>query len=359
MPVSCRLSLGKYFWLELGFLLFLTLGISIISDLEYGARIKHDIFDFTHSFTFRLVSSFLFLLHYGLYYWFFLKRYVFKRNLTGIILCTIGFAIFHAYYNSYFVHWVIAYAEFIPSDLRREAWKDWSRTKVTLNYNYFILVPVMPLLGLAYFIRSLTQEEQLKLLKEQQLLSELNYLKAQLHPHFFFNTINNIYSLALKQSPYTAPMLARLGEMMRYILYEASQRTVPLAREIAFLSSYIEIEQMRHASPVQIHYDLQGIQPGTQIEPLLLLPFIENAFKHGLEHETAAGYVNIVICQTEEELLLYVANSKPAVVPDQKPKGIGLDNVQKRLHLLYPHKHRLAVNDDAGKHEVTLTLQKV
>jgi sensor histidine kinase YesM len=364
MPVSRRLSFGKYFWLELSFLFFFTLGISIISDLEFSYKEawrqpETSSHTFMHGFTFRVVSSLLFIIHYGIYYWGFLKRYVFKRSLTGIILCTIGFAIFHAYYNSYFVKWVIAYMEFIPSDLRREAWKDWSRTKVTLNYNYLLIAAVLPLTGLAFFIRSLTQDEQMKQLKEQQLLSELNYLKAQIHPHFFFNTINNIYSLALKQSPYTAPMLARLGEMMRYILYEANQKTVPLSREIAFLSSYIEIEQMRHASPIQIHYDLQGIQPDTQIEPLLLLPFIENAFKHGLEHETAAGYVNIIICQTEEELLLYVANSKPAALPDHKTKGIGLNNVQKRLDLLYPHKHRLAVSDDAGKHEVTLALQKV
>jgi sensor histidine kinase YesM len=359
MPVSRRLSFGKYFWLELSFLLFFTLGVGIISDMEYSSRERHNIFKFTYGFSFRVVSALLHIILYGTYYWFFLKRYVFKRKLTGIIMGTIGFAVFFAFYNSYFVKWVLAYSEFIPSDLRREAWKDWSRTKVTLNYSYLLLSAVLPLTGLAFFVRSLTQDEQMKQLKEQQLLSELNYLKAQIHPHFFFNTINNIYSLALKQSPYTAPMLARLGEMMRYILYEANQKTVPLAREIAFLSSYIEIEQMRHASSTQIHYDLQGIQPDTKIEPLLLLPFIENAFKHGLEEETAAGYVNIIICQTEEELLLFVANSKPAALPGHKAKGIGLDNVQKRLDILYPHKHRLAVIDDAGKHEVTLTLEKV
>src|SRR5438477_570959 len=160
MLISRRLSFGKYFWLELSFLFFLTFGIAIISDLEYSSREQHNIFNFTHGFTFRVVSSLLVLIPYGIYYWFFLKRYVFKRHLTGIILCTIGFAIFYAFYNSYFVKWVIAYSEFIPSDLRREAWKDWSRTKVSLNYNYLLLVSVLPLTGLAFFTRSLTQDEQ-------------------------------------------------------------------------------------------------------------------------------------------------------------------------------------------------------
>lgn len=359
MPLNRSLSFNKYFWLELIFLLFITFGIKIISNVEVSLLAQYERSHFAHVFSYTLVASLLFFIYYAIYYWFFLKRYVFSRSLTGILICTIGFAVFHAYYNSYFVKWVVAYMEFIPSDLRREAWKDWSRTKVTLNYSYLLTVAVLPLTGLAFLVRSLVQDDQMKQLKEQQLLSELNYLKAQIHPHFFFNTINNIYALALKQSSYTAPMLARLGEMMRYILYEANQKTVSLQREIAFLSSYIEIEQMRYAGPMQIHYDVQGIQPDTQIEPLLLLPFIENAFKHGLEQETAAGYVNIVICQTEEELLLHVGNSKPAALNGCKSKGIGLSNVQKRLDLLYPNKYRLAVSDEAGKHEVTLTLQNI
>lgn len=195
----------------------------------------------------------------------------------------------------------------------------------------------------------------MKALKEQQLVSELNYLKAQLHPHFFFNTINNIYALALKQSTETAPMVARLGEMMRYILYEADQPSVPLSRELAFLSDYIEVEKIRHQAHIDIQFDMQGIRADHRMEPLLLLPFIENAFKHGLEEETQNGFVHIVICQTDQDLTLQVSNSVPRAGKKPLP-GIGIENVRKRLDILFPGRHQLETTGTPGRYEVTLIL---
>jgi LytS/YehU family sensor histidine kinase len=180
-------------------------------------------------------------------------------------------------------------------------------------------------------------------------------LKAQLHPHFFFNTINNIYALALKQSADTAPMVAKLAEMMRYILYEADQPVVLLEREIEFLNNYIGTEKIRHKRN-DIRFDVQRIDRNIRIEPLLLLPFVENAFKHGLEQETGNGYVHIVICLVENELTVEVTNSKPAEGEIRVTKGIGMQNLQKRLAILYPGKHQLLVHDEADKYQVTLTL---
>lgn len=199
----------------------------------------------------------------------------------------------------------------------------------------------------------------MKELKEQQLISELNYLKAQLHPHFFFNTINNIYALALKQSAQTAPMVARLGEMMRYILYEADQPTVPLSRELTFLSDYIEVEKIRHQAHIDIQFDVQGIRQDYRMEPLLLLPFIENAFKHGLEEETKNGFVHIVLCQTDRDLTLQVSNSIPQSVKKAAVSGIGIQNVRKRLDILYPAKYQLDINETPELYEVTLILTGV
>ena len=131
----------------------------------------------------------------------------------------------------------------------------------------------------------------MKLLKEKQLMSELNYLKAQIHPHFFFNTINNIYSSALRQSSDTAAMIAKLGDMMRYILYEASNKSVLLKAEIGFLSDYIEMERIRHSDTININFDVQGIDPNYNIEPCLCA-IRRNAFKHGIEHDRQ-GYVKL------------------------------------------------------------------
>jgi LytS/YehU family sensor histidine kinase len=230
--------------------------------------------------------------------------------------------------------------------------------KATINFSViYIFTQFVVITALGYFIRSVKQEEQMKQLKEQQLLSELNYLKAQLHPHFFFNTMNNIYSLALKQSKNTAPLVSRLADMMRYILYEADQKKVPLAQEIQFLTNYIKAEQIRHPENIQIVFDVQGKTENIFIEPLLLLPFIENAFKHGLQEETGDGFVNIIICITERELILDATNSKPDAGCDNLQKGIGLQNVIKRLEILYPGNYSLDITEDTNSYKACLTLQ--
>jgi LytS/YehU family sensor histidine kinase len=166
--------------------------------------------------------------------------------------------------------------------------------------------------------------------------------------------MNNIYSLALKQSKDTAPVVARLADMMRYILYEADQSRVPLTKEVSFLSNYIEVERIRHRHNT-IQFDVQGINDVPMIEPLLLLPFIENAFKHGLEQETGIGHVKIILCIIDNELTLDVSNSKPIGL--NPSTGIGLQNVLKRLQLLYPNVHDLQVNEKTDAHNIILTLQ--
>ncbi len=143
---------------------------------------------------------------------------------------------------------------------------------------------------------------------------------------------------------------------MRYILYKAQHLTVPLTHELAFLSDYIEVEKLRHTTKTKIQYDLQGIRTNYDIEPLLLLPFIENAFKHGLEEETGGGSVQIVICQTDEDLTLLVKNTVPQDTRAKSGPGIGIQNVRKRLDILYPNRYQLNINETPGFHEVTLIL---
>ncbi|MES2111059.1 MAG: histidine kinase [Bacteroidota bacterium] len=349
----------KYFWMELGFLFFLSFAVSLISDLEYSAYEEHNISKFSNDFGYRLITESLEILVYGLYYWGFVKRYVFKRNLMGIILSAIAFVAFDHIFNKYITNWALIHSGIVSAELRKRAVEALHNPAIFFTFNYLLISAIFPLIGLAFVVRSLTQDSDIKALKEQQLISELNYLKAQLHPHFFFNTINNIYGLALKQSPDTAPMVARLGEMMRYILYEANQPVVPLSREIEFLRSYIEVEKMRRDEQVDIQFDTQDIHPGYLVEPLLLLPFVENAFKHGLEEETGKGFVHAIICQNEEELTLQVSNSKPAQVQAGKTAGIGISNVRKRLDILYADRYALEITDEPESYNVNLVIKNV
>ncbi|MEZ0487542.1 sensor histidine kinase [Fibrella aquatica] len=357
MDTGYRLLSRPYLKLECLFLLFLCFGLSLISDLEYSTYEEHDVRKFTESLGYRVVTDFLRLLPYGLYYWGFLKRYVFQRNLVGILLATLGFVVVYHVFNQYVINWAVAEADFVADDLQRRALRSLKRPIIGFPINYLLIAAIIPLLGLAFLVRSLTQAAQLKALTEQQLVAELGYLKAQIQPHFFFNTLNNIYALALKQSADTAPMIARLGEMMRYVLYQTTQRTVPLQGEVNFLGGFIELARIRYPPTSQIHFEVQGIRPTYQIEPLLLLPFVENAFKHGLEEEVEHGFVHVVLCQTENELVLVVQNSKSVSPKIGSSRGVGLANVHKRLDLLYPGQYQLDVLDELATYRVTLTLQ--
>jgi LytS/YehU family sensor histidine kinase len=221
-----------------------------------------------------------------------------------------------------------------------------------------VIRETLVLAALAYFIHYLRQEKKINALKQAKLEMDLNYLKAQLQPHFFFNTLNNIYSLAQASSAETAPMIEKLSGMMRYIIYETSHSKVLLQKEISFLQNYIDVESVRYGNRISIRFDSQVMNKDALIEPLLLLPFIENTFKHGAQQETGKGFIEIVICLDGAELILETKNSKPVLPNVQNgPSGIGLKNVKERLELLYPDKHKLVINDEEKVYALFLSIQ--
>lgn len=148
--------------------------------------------------------------------------------------------------------------------------------------------------------------------------------------------------------------MGKLAEMMRYILYKSEEEWVLLIDEIQFLRNYVEVENIRYRSAITISFDMQGIDENGKISPLLLLPFIENAFKHGIQEEEKTGFVEILICKTGQELITEIKNSIART--NQNSGGIGLANVKKRLSLLYPKKHLLEIQDDGNVYQVSLTI---
>lgn len=345
----------KYFKIELFFFIFICYIGSIISDIEYSFYEQHDVWKFTDALEYRLVVGTFYLLFYSVYYWVFLKGYVFQKKVIPIIISITCFIILSHLYDKYIMNWSIPKISFISDELKARALKDYNRTKLFFIISYTLNRILFTIIGFAFLLRSLQQDEQLKVLKEQQLIAELTYLKAQLQPHFFFNTLNNIYALALKQSKDTAPLVAKLSEMMRYILYQSDQKMVLLKDEIAFIRNYVEVENIRYRSAIKINLEIQCIDNQSAISPLLLLPFIENAFKHGIAEEVATGFVTIVICKNEDELTMEVSNSI-AVQQEAKNGGIGLVNVEKRLEILYPDQYQLSIQNDGKVYQVSLTL---
>lgn len=198
-------------------------------------------------------------------------------------------------------------------------------------------------------------------LQLQHELTELKYLNTQINPHFLFNTLNNIYALSIKKSEQTPELILMLADIMRYIIYEcADKQEVDLQQEIKHLQNYVNLERIRQEKNANITFKVIGAINQQKIVPLLLLPFIENSFKHGLHQKIQHAFVHIVITVNSNLLFLQVSNSKLTTLPNAPSslnEGIGLANTQKRLNLLYPNKHQLEIKVENELYEVNLKLQ--
>ncbi|RZJ88216.1 MAG: hypothetical protein EOO20_14205 [Chryseobacterium sp.] len=346
----------KYFKAELSFFLFVSYGITILNNLEYGFYYKNDPWLFARQMESTIVWGTFTFLFYGVYYWIFLKRFVFERKTLYLVISLVVFIISFNLYNRYVAHWSVANLPFLSKNLR-----DLAKSQVTaLNWK-LIITPLFTtrlftIIGFCYFIRSLHQQDALKTMEQQRLFSELSQLKAQLQPHFFFNTLNNIYALAIKRSPQTAAMVAGLSDMMRYVIYQSEQEKTALSGEIDFLKQYLLVEKLRYDETTEITIEIQGDPSTHKITPLILLPLVENAFKHGLQQETRIGFLHIVIYITNVELVMEVTNSKPVNHNSEHTKGLGLENLRKRLDLLYGYRHQYHFTENSNKYHAYLTI---
>ena len=196
----------------------------------------------------------------------------------------------------------------------------------------------------------------------EKLEAELNYLKAQVHPHFLFNTLNNLYALTLQSSSDAPKVVLKLSGLMSYMLYDSQSERISLDKEIAHIRNYIELEKLRYGNRLDVSLNVSGEIEGKKIAPLLLIPFVENAFKHGVSHETDNVWVTIDLKVKDEWLSVKVENSHTGT--DSSPAdnvthggGIGLLNVKRRLDLLYPNTHRLILQKEPEYYTVDLKIK--
>jgi len=196
-------------------------------------------------------------------------------------------------------------------------------------------------------------QNEKKILENENLNAEINSLKSQVNPHFLFNTLNGIYSLAHAGSKQTETTILKLSDLMRYVLYESGTEKVELKKDIQYISNYIDLQRLRLSSKVTIQYAVQGDPGNYYIAPLLLISFIENAFKHGISY-TRPSLVQIWITVAEEALTLFVQN--PVIEKNSFASGLGLKNATRRLELLYPQKHSLNITKEEGLYIVKLKL---
>lgn len=207
-----------------------------------------------------------------------------------------------------------------------------------------------------YYLKNLRNQQ----LQKENTESQLQLLKAQVHPHFLFNTLNNIYSQTQTESPKGSKMIMGLSDMLRYILYEGQKPLVPLKQELDMTSEYISLEKIRYGNKLDVHVLTPDKVDEIYIAPLLLLPFVENCFKHGTSNMLQNPWINLTVELKETTLVMKLMNGKaPLNVHIQNQRGIGINNVRQRLNLLYNAKYDLQIREDEEVFVVDLRVELV
>ncbi|CAL2103066.1 Histidine kinase [Tenacibaculum sp. 190130A14a] len=212
--------------------------------------------------------------------------------------------------------------------------------------------------GMAAFLfrRNLMIQKRNSEKEKLQREMELNYLKEQVNPHFLFNSLNSIYALSRQQSPETPDVVMQLSELMRYQLESSKKDTVLLKEELEFIENYLLLEEKRLSNRSTIEFSIEGDVSKLRISPMLLIPFVENAIKHGAQSTNEQSTISA--CATVKDSMLHfkICNSKPNSHTVSKREGFGLENVRRRLKLLYPNSHTLEINDTEEAYYVNLSI---
>jgi len=307
------------------------------------------------------LRTIIYILIFYLNFFWLIPKLLFKNKkihyFVVVTVCIVGLYIINERSN----HYIFERPEFRPE---REAFdkmsKEFKFPKHPWRFDlYNFLFTSILISGFSVGLRMLGRynedEKQRKELEKERLNSELAFLKNQVSPHFFFNTLNNIYSLVEINTADAQKAILHLSKMMRYLLYESEGGNTTLSREIAFMGNYVELMKLRLTEKVDLQVTFPKEYPDYAIAPLLFISFIENSFKHGVSN-TEPSFITINMEVNDKQIVFSSKNSiinKPkGDLPDES--GIGLENIQKRLKLLYPEKHKLTINRTEETFEVVL-----
>ncbi len=229
-------------------------------------------------------------------------------------------------------------------------------------YDSRTLFPVLFITGMSTLyslvVHMLTTEKRNQEANAERMVSELSFLRSQISPHFIFNVLNSIVYLIRTKSENAEKVTIELSKLIRYMLYESDNKQVFLDREVEYLENYIGLQKVRFGEDVDISIELEGNYSGLLIEPMLLIPFVENAFKHGVGY-IKDPFINVNLSVSEDNRMVFCIKNKMATNPDEekdKNSGIGIKNVKRRIELLYPETHELTLGANDGIFEVYLKL---
>jgi sensor histidine kinase YesM len=291
---------------------------------------------------------------YPIMYWF-IPKYLLKEKYIQFALILIGWAVFGWFLNYMSRAYVLnpfrdyfklsAAAGSIPTN--RNPWAPGSYFTMNTMAGFCCMIVLFK-----YWLKK--QQEWMQAEKEK-VTAELQLLKAQVHPHFLFNTLNNIYSFSLENSPKTSQLILKLSSLLNYVLYDCKTEEVLLEKEITVMKDYIDLEKERYGNKLEVSLNIEGDIKDKYIAPLLLLPFLENAFKHGTSEQLEKPWLSMDLSVHQHILRCKIVNSKNEKAL-KRENGIGIQNVKKRLQFLYPQMHELKIDTEPDFFVVSLLI---
>jgi len=285
-------------------------------------------------------------------YFYFLPRFLKHKKLTRYFLeFIIPFFLFHV-----FLIYIKRQIYVDSGDIRRIEVVYSSKFFIKSFISAFFIVLFV---GMLKFVEEWFElEAKKKEVENEKLIAELRFLKAQINPHFLFNTLNNLYSLAFTNSPNTTEVIAKLSKMMRYMLYDSNHNKVPLSKEIEYIENYISLEKLRLNHQIPIDFEVKGDINQVMIVPLVLITFLENAFKHGVNGNDPTSWVKVMLHVNGKTCTYTVENSTLSKLNSsaRESSGIGLQNLKRRLELSYPDGYQLNVENKDSKHSIQLKI---
>jgi two-component system, LytTR family, sensor kinase len=327
-----------------------------------------------YHYLFWIVQTLGFMIdHYGLIEKGGLGKYLFfvlERNglLIAIVYFNLNYLIPRFYKKKQIVYWCllggsIAFVALVHGLYRiyLSSSSNWGPYLILRNLGYQLLANTFSIgryvvisVLLKVTVDWYDQQKELSKAKIEKLNAELKFMKAQINPHFLFNTFNTLYALAIKKSEKTPDMILRLSQMMEYMIYDSNCEKVYLAKDLENLKSYIDLE-LERTDKIDFAFQQRGKINGQIIAPLILLPLVENAFKHGLKNGDAASTIKADLIVEEKTISFTIENTKP-ITPKSPNGGIGLPNLKKRLSYLYPNQHDLIINEDGRRFIASLKI---
>jgi len=285
-----------------------------------------------------------------------IKQYFLKKRAVtfwvGFIISAVTFTLIRRAFNYYYT-----YPLYYPQG------------KTTMPY---LFVPkliiegvniylIVALYTMFYFLRAWYEQQRLSQeLQRDKAEAQLELLKSQVQPHFIFNTLNNIYSLSLKNHPNTSSLIYRLSSLLSYMLYDSRQEFIPVAKEMEYIHNYIELEKIRYGERLDVAVNCFDAVDAFVIPPFLLLPLVENSFKHGVSNDVGNSWIRIDLSVKDNWLTVKIENSRSADALNGHVayKGIGLENVKKRLEIIYPDRHEFKYMGEGQSFLTVLKLKK-